>query len=208
MSAQGPLSRIGERKGTEGVSLQEAATAKSRAEIVEAIRGLSAADWVRLKKVAAYYARPAVPAQDLLQEAFARALDGSRVCPAHVDAVRFLAEAVRSISDGEREKASRRPALVSIEGGSSGAAAMNCPDPEPGVEDRIVHAEQDARMRADVLALFADDPAAKDIVEGTMEGMTAEELRELTGLERTAYDSKRKLIRRRIDKRYPEGWQP
>ena len=29
-------------------------------------------------------------AEDLVQEAFVRALDGSRVCPAHVDAVRFL----------------------------------------------------------------------------------------------------------------------
>jgi RNA polymerase sigma-70 factor (ECF subfamily) len=190
------------------VSLQETATAKSKAEIVEAIRGLSDADWARLKKVAGYYARPVISAQDLLQEAFARALDGSRACPAHVDAVRFLAEAMRSIADGEQEKAARRPALVSIEGGRDGTAALDCPDPAPGVEDRIVQAEQDARMRADLLALFEDDPAAKDIVEGTMEGMTAEELRELTGLERTAYDSKRKLIRRRIDKRYPEGWQP
>ncbi|MCZ8170882.1 MAG: hypothetical protein O9272_03985 [Brevundimonas sp.] len=190
------------------MSLQKPANARSSAEIVEAIRGLSPADWVRLKKVAAYYARPAVPAQDLLQEAFARALDGSRVCPAHVDAVRFLAEAMRSIADGEQEKADRRPALVSIEGERGAATAMSVPDPAPSVESRIVQAEQDARMRTDLLALFDDDPAAKDIVEGTMEGMTAEDLRELTGLDRTAYDSKRKLIRRRIDKRYPEGWQP
>lgn len=190
------------------MSLQEAATAKSKAEIVEAIRGLSAADWVRLKRVAALYARRAISAQDLLQEAFARALDGSRACPVHVNVVRFLAEAMRSIADGEREKAGRRPALVSIEGGGDAVEALNCPDPAPSVEDRIAQAEQDARMRTDLLALFEDDPAAKDIVEGTMEGMTAEELRELTGLDKTAYDSKRKLIRRRIDKRYPEGWQP
>ena len=41
-----------------------------------------------------------------------------------------------------------------------------------------------------------------------MEEMTAEEMRELTGLDKTGYDSKRKLIRRRIDKQYPEGWKP
>lgn len=190
------------------MSLQEAATVRTTAEIVEAIRGLSPADWARLTKVAKRYAFGAAPADDLLQEAFFRALDGTRVCPTHVDVVRFLAEAMRSIADGEREKAARRPALVSIEGGRDDTAALNCPDPAPGVEDRIVQAEQDARMRAELLEVFEDDPAAKDIVEGTMEGMTAEELRELTGLDRTAYDSKRKLIRRRIDKRYPEGWQP
>jgi RNA polymerase sigma-70 factor (ECF subfamily) len=208
MSAQGLLFRIGERRGTKGVNLQEAVIARSRAEIVEAIRSLSAADWVRLKKIAAYYARPAIPAPDLLQEAFVRALDGSRVCPAHVDAVRFLAEAMRSIANGEQDKADRRPTLVPIEGGSDVTAAMNFPDPTPGAEFLIAQAEQEARMRADLLALFDDDLAAKDIVEGTMEGMTAEDLRELTGLDKTAYASKRKLIRRRIDKNYPEGWQP
>ena len=35
-----------------------------------------------------------------------------------------------------------------------------------------------------------------------------DEVRELTGLDKTAYDSKRKLIRRRIDKKYPEGFKP
>ena len=54
----------------------------------------------------------------------------------------------------------------------------------------------------DVLALFDDDPQAQDILEGTMEDMTMEELRELTGLSQTAYDSKRRLIRRRIDRAY------
>lgn len=38
--------------------------------------------------------------------------------------------------------------------------------------------------------------------------MTAEELRELTGLSLTAYNSKRRLIRRRIDNAFPQGWKP
>jgi RNA polymerase sigma-70 factor (ECF subfamily) len=41
-----------------------------------------------------------------------------------------------------------------------------------------------------------------------MENLNADELRELTGLDKTAYDSKLKLIRRRIDNKYPEGWKP
>ncbi|WP_413208436.1 hypothetical protein [Rhodospirillum sp. A1_3_36] len=186
----------------------EAVAAKSGAEVVDAIRCLSSANWVRLRKVAAYYARPAISAEDLLQEAFMRALEGNRICPAHVDVVRFLAEAIRSIASGEQEKADRHPNLVSIEGDGGVSEAMNCLDPGQSTEDRLIQTEQNARMRADVLALFDDDLVAKDLVDGTMEGMTAEELRELTNLDKTAFASKRKLIRRRIDKKYPEGWQP
>ena len=38
-----------------------------------------------------------------------------------------------------------------------------------------------------------------------MEGIEGEELRELTDLDKTAYQSKRRLIRRRIDKKFPKG---
>ena len=36
--------------------------------------------------------------------------------------------------------------------------------------------------------------------------MSVEELKELTGLDATGYNSKLKLIRRRIDKKFPKGW--
>jgi len=42
-----------------------------------------------------------------------RAVD-SRVCPADVDVVRFLAEAMRSIAHGEREKAEYKLVLVAV----------------------------------------------------------------------------------------------
>ena len=72
----------------------------------------------------------------------------------------------------------------------------------------MIRDEETAQRRHDLLALFDDDPQARDIVEGTIAGMTADDMRELTGLDKKAYDSKRKLIRRRIDKKYPDGWTP
>ena len=63
-------------------------------------------------------------------------------------------------------------------------------------------------MKAAMLALFEDDPTAQVILEGMMEGMEGEELRELTELNATAYQSKRRLIRRRIEKTFPEGCLP
>ena len=183
------------------------AAARSRDEIVAAIQGFSAADWARLKKVARRFAagRPIEP-EDLLQEAFARALD-SRACPPHVDVVKFLAEAMRSIAHGEAEKVEHRFVLVA-RAVDEFPEALDVRDRMPSAEETLLSEESASAIRSAILSLFDDDAQARDIVEGTMEDMKAEELRELTGLDVTAYDFKRKRIRRRIDKAYPRGWKP
>ncbi len=191
------------------MSTGQAAATRSRDEIACAIRAFTPADWARLRAVAQFYSagRP-IDAKDLLQEAMARAID-SRACPAHIDVVKFLAEAMRSIAHGESEKAEHRLVLVRAPKGEDlPAEGMVVPDPTLSAEGRMLSEEGAATIRQAILALFDDDPVARDIVEGTMEDMTAEELRELTGLNQTAYDSKRRLIRRRIDKAYPQGWKP
>lgn len=177
-------------------------------EIADAIKDLSDADWVRLRKVSVIYARHRlIEPDDLLQEAFRRALDGSRNCPIHVDPVKFLAEAMRSIADAESQKAQARPQLVPIANHGGEEAVFNPPDPAPSPEKSAESAQEAAALQERLLSLFEDDEIAQVIVEGIMEGMTGEELRELTDLDSTAYQSKRKLIRRRIDKRLPEGWK-
>lgn len=184
---------------------------RSRDEIIAAMRGFSPADWGRLEKVAGRYARKAsMPADHLLQETYLRALaDDGRKCPTDVDVVRFLAEAIRSIADGEWEKAKLVPRTVSIGVQDDGAdPAYQVADGTPTVEQRLVREEENDQRRRDLLALFDDDPQARDIVEGTIAGMTADDMRQLTELDKKAYDSKRKFIRRRIDKKYPDGWKP
>ena len=187
---------------------QTAAT-RSHDEIANAIRAFTPAEWARLRRVAGYYARPQIGAKDLLQEAFARALDG-RQCPVHVSVVKFLAEIIRSVANGEGEKVEHRLPLVSIVGktGEPLTEVLDRADRAQSVEERLIAEQDAAQLRRDILQLFDDDPVAQIIVEGIMEEMDGEELRELSGLDKTAYDSKRKLIRRRIDKQYPEGWKP
>jgi DNA-directed RNA polymerase specialized sigma24 family protein len=182
------------------VSGQVVAT-RSRDEIESAILAFTPADWARLTKAAHYFAsgRP-IEAEDLLQEAFLRALDDGRHCPVNVDVVWFLKQAMRSIAHGELEKASSRADLVS--------ADSEKPDPSPGLEEEVVDRQYDAAFRLAIFALFEDDPVAHDAVEGIMEGLEGAELRELLGLDKTAYATKRKLIRRRIDKAYPRGLKP
>ncbi len=175
---------------------------KSPGEIAEAVRSLSDADWVRLRKIANRYARKSISAEDLLQEAFVRALRGNRHCPRSVDVVKFFAESMRSISDGEHQRLTHRMESVGIDVESD---ASNSGE---SLDDQISSAEEYESVRRDILSLFEDDLVARDIVEGIIEGFTGEELRELTDLDKRAYDTKRKLIRRRIDKKYPQGWKP
>ena len=182
-------------------------TIRTSREIAGAIQDFSKADWTRLHKVAAVYAcnRPIEP-DDLLQEAFRRALDGQRNCPAHVDSVRFLAEAMRSIADGELQKGKDGPRLIPIANHGSAETTVDPHDPAPGPEQCADSAEEAVAMKAALLALFGDDEIAQIILEGMMEGIEGEELRELTDLDNSPYQSKRRLIRRRIGKKFPEGW--
>lgn len=187
----------------------EASVVRTYEEIADAIRALTLAQWARLRKVAARYAY-AMTAEDLLQEAFRRALEArGRNCPINVDVVRFLAEVMRSIADGEMEKAKSRPTLIPIANyGNQEDGAEDPPDSAFNAEEYLAREQTAIATRRELLALFDDDAQARDIVEGRIENLNANELRELTGLDKTAYDSKLKLIRRRIDSKYPEGWKP
>ena len=189
------------------MSAMNSAALRSPDEIIRAIRNLSDTDWTRLRKVAVVYARnrPIEP-DDLLQEAFRRALDGRRNCPVHVDPVRFLAEAMRSIADGELQKSEAQPQLVPIPNHGGDETAVDPPDPTLDPEQRVGSAEATAAMKTCLLSLFEDDEIAQVILEGMMDGIEGEELRELTELDNTAYQSKRRLIRRRIGKKFPKGW--
>jgi hypothetical protein len=55
-----------------------------------------------------------------------------------------------------------------------------------------------------VLSLFDDDPKAKQIVIGMMDGARGEELQSACGLTQLEYEAKRKKIRRRIEKLFQD----
>lgn len=176
-------------------------------ELIDLIRQFSDADWVRLQKAARAFARSCPLEQDdLLQEAIQRALESIRTCPADVHPVRFLAEAMRSIADSERQKSVRKPRPVALVSQGEDEAFVDPPDPTPGAEERLSNAQEVAAVGDALLHLFADDEVAQLILEGRMEGMQGEDLMELVEIDKTTYESKCRLIRRRIDKRFPQGW--
>ena len=168
--------------GLSTAAAEPAAATLSPVEAGAAIRALAAADKTALIRLARLYARKTpYDHEDLLQEALCRVLSGVRGWPRQVAAVPFLWGVVRSIaSEWKTEFLAYDPDAADVAG-----------------EERRAIAALDV---VKVLALFDDDPAAQTIVRGMMEGARGQELQELSGLDKTDYESKRTKIRRRLEK--------
>jgi len=184
--------------------------ALTRDQIEQAIRSLPDIGMARLWKIAAAFCRGrSSDAQDLLQRAVERALDGSRNCPAGIDVVRFLAETMRSIASDDAKKLLRHPELRAASFfDDDGGLALDPPDCRMNAEQALAGEQEVKRIKQAIIALFVDDPAAQVMVEGIMEGMEGNELRAVTDLTPIAFASKRRLIRRRIEKAFPDGRIP
>lgn len=177
-------------------------------EFMSVLHGLTDAQWVRLHEIGRFHSKVCgSPEDDLINEAIFRVTEGKRKCPRAVDTVAFLAETMRSISDGLRKKARR---LLPIDHKSTGKDGKSVPfdpaDASPTAEQALGTAETTRAIRAAILELFSDDSVARDFAEGVMEGLDGEELRDYTGLDGTAFSSMRKKFRRRVDAAYPNGW--
>lgn len=192
----------------------EAGTTNTRSEneLRQAIDGFSDVQWLRLRRVARAVSRGGrLTPDDLIQEAIIRSLtpktahEGRR-CPIDVDVVKFLAEAIRSVADGEWEKAQIREAVPLMAPGEVLPGQVDPPDESDGPAALLERREEYNLRRTALLSLFDDDTVARDLLEGEIEGMSKRELLEMTGLDETAYDTKRRLMRRRINQRYPDGF--
>jgi len=165
-----------------------------------ALNLVTAMDLLRLKSVARLYARglpPEVGWADLLQEAFARVLDGSRKCPEGLPMTAFLAGVIRSIRTEHWRRARRQAArlpqmLAELDPGGDleGEAGDPAPDPE-----RSLIAMQ---LLTEIYRLFAEDPRALQVIEGLFEGSSPERIRARYDMSKTDYDSTRKRMRRAL----------
>lgn len=190
--------------------MKAAVAVRSQVEIADAILTFTDAQWARLRMTARKYAWLYRDGEeDLLNEAFGRALAGTRKCPDNVDVVKFLCDAMMGIADDEAKKARNNVQTVPLL--APGADVPGSVDPG----DRTMNAEQmmmglhtNEALRQDLLALFPHDQQARDLIDGLAAEFEGEELREVAGLDPTTYATKRRLIRRTVDKHYPNGWKP
>ena len=163
--------------------VSEASTAAlSQAELIAIIQALGTPDKIALKKIARLYARRTpFDHDDLLQEAICRVLSGKRVWARGVPVRSFLVGVMRSIAWEWKSKPHE--------------AVVDAPDPGCGESPMMASIDS-----AKIVAMFADDLVAQKIVLGMMEGVRGEELQRSSGLGKVEYESKRKKIRRRIEK--------
>jgi RNA polymerase sigma-70 factor (ECF subfamily) len=176
--------------------------------IEEALSTISDAGWIRLRKASKFLSYGRLDPDDLLQNALITVLEGRRRRPPELDAIRLITGTMRSLASSEIKSLKRMPEVhVLSSGNGEDKPRLDPEDERPNAEQEIVSFEETATIRAAIVSLFDGDEMAQIIIKGDMEGVDAKELYDLTGLDKTAYASKRRLIRRRIEHAYPEGWK-
>lgn len=157
---------------------------------------LSRADMKRLEQISRYIARSAQDAAELRQEAYLRAIEGSRRCGRDQDLVRFVAGTMQSIQHAARKAAARAaPHKEALEQEPTANFSAAPPDPL----EALLEQESDFRLAMGKLKMFGDDPVAMAVIEGIMEGFQGAELCELVGINPQELATKRRLIKRRLD---------
>jgi RNA polymerase sigma-70 factor (ECF subfamily) len=172
-------------------------------EIEEALTSLTEADLHRLRKAATHFAaRSAYQTwEDLFQEAVVRALDGTRKCRRDVNVVTFLRNVMRSLLSADNELHEHKlRAAVSDEKEKQDQINLIVSSQCSPEEQLALSSESNA-----IFALFGEDDEITMILMGLQEGLSAKEIQEISGIDKTTYESARKRMRRKIEKHYPNG---
>jgi DNA-directed RNA polymerase specialized sigma24 family protein len=176
---------------------------RSGTDVASAIRALSDLDMVRLRALARLWSRGlrgGLDWTDVLHEAIARALDGSRPWPPQVPILAFLAGVMRSICDDHWRRARyEQRLLVSRDDpdqrGSSDDHSGEEPDPE-----RVLVAVEALH---NVYRLFEGDPLALKIIAGMADGLTAKDICKTYSISELDYDTTRRRMRRTLLRHQP-----
>ena len=170
--------------------------AGSAAAVSRALAALSAIDLLRLRALARLRARGlphGIDWSDLLNEALARALDGSRQWPQGVPFLVFLAGVMRSVCDEFWRRRRREAALIAFGAGAEADGRdVACPAAD---QERVMAA---CEAVAAIYRLFAGDQVALRIISGLANGQSAEDIRVLHGLSPVEYHSARRRMRRAL----------
>lgn len=170
------------------------------AEVALALNIISRMDFLRLKAIARLHARglpPDVTWDDLLQEAFTRAITGSRRKPQGLPMVAFLAGIMRSLRTEHWRRArggpgSREPLRLDHQRDLSRTAELR--DPASDLEQALLAREQIEAIER----LFEGDAVALGILAGLAEGRSAAQIRAAMAISKTDYDSARRRMRRTL----------
>jgi hypothetical protein len=161
----------------------------SEPEVRNEINLLTAGERTRLIRIASYYGRISFEEPDeLVHEAICRVLEGKREWPRHLEKLGFLAGVIKSIAWDRKRALIPNVSIDDVKEREVG---------DKGADERGIIAKIDLRR---IMTLFDDDPIAQKMLVGMANGTRGEDLERESGLSPTEYESKRKKIRRRIEK--------
>jgi hypothetical protein len=166
-------------------------------ELRAAISGFSDLDWLRVKKAAIHFAKRCRRGWDDLQnEALVRSLEGRRKCPNNVAVTTFLGNVIRSIASEADEFDGHTPLTEELEeqqSSPSGLTDLTKPS------DPVASTMDAQKIITEAIAAFDGDELSEMLFEGIVDGMEGQELRETLELPQKDFDSKRRLVRRRLN---------
>lgn len=181
----------------ESAEVQPAGETYSPDELRVLIAAFTPLDWLRVRRAAMHFSkRCRVEWSELQNEALVRSLDGRRNCPRDVAVTTFLGNAIRSIAseaDGTDGHVKLSEELEAQQSSPSGLTDLTKPaDPAASTMDA-------QKIIADVISAFDGDVTSEMLFEGMIDGIEGQELRELLELPQKEFDSKRRLVRRRLN---------
>ena len=147
----------------------------------------------------------------LLVDAITKTWDGVRSWKRGMTTFAHLFGAMKSLANNDYKKAKKNKTdSITDDAGNEKpklSAQISTPSPEALIieRERNQEREKEAKELADqVLELFANDANAMWVLMGEMDGQSAEEIRELSGMDQTQYNTTRRRIRRKLDKFFPD----
>ncbi len=171
-------------------------------EIRVAIDTLSDGDVARLVAAAKGFSRLCrIPAEDLLQEAYARAL-GSRTCDRAAGIVGFICGTMKSLASQENEarKSGFRPVDV-LQNGEPVLPDVATDSVSP--EQSAISAIDDVETLAEIESLVAGDEQLHLLIEGIYDNMRGSKLQELLGVDEKGLAALRKRLNRALQSAFP-----
>ena len=192
-------------------------------EIVEAIQDIIDSSDKRLilyriaQHACSSYRLHAVDPEEIVSQTIVEVFSGQRKCPRSMDPWVFIKRNLRWVCRDQLRLRLRQDKLKkhaqsnqmenlgvqrssSAEGGITGAQKLGARSSHPGADQRLIALE----MILEILSLFDDDPVAQNLALKSSLGYEGEDLRTLLGLDEKAFASKRRLVRRRIEKHLPD----
>ena len=175
------------------------------AEVHDSITAVSQADMGRLVEAAqGFSSLCGIPWNDLLQEAFTRALEGKRTCKRGTALVPFICGVMRSFVSQENEarKEGFRPTVITRNGE---AILPDVPADDPSPERSAFSAIDGRTLLAKIEAAVTGDEQLQLLIEEIIDRMRGEELQELLGVDTKGLAALRKKFWRLLKQLCPDG---